>query len=144
MNKTIINLICSALFAMTLASPACADSSLLIRDVKTSPREQYYADSLLIVPTIKLSITENFAAGFMTPLLPFEYVTNVTQAEKSEGTLHSLVKSVDILNSTPGIEFTQSVIDDFARIIGFLLNPIILFTMYMLYATFKKREPVKN
>ncbi|MBX4189686.1 hypothetical protein KW791_00090 [Candidatus Parcubacteria bacterium] len=97
---------------------------MFMRETHDSPKEQYYADSLLTKPTTSHSAFNNFAAGLVTPNAMMGDVNDMF-SQKAEGKpLRDFVNSVEIMNQEPDIGWGQASANYLSNMIGYGLNPL--------------------
>src|SRR5580700_3335878 len=97
---------------------------MLTRREEVSPKEQYYADSLLTKPTTGHSVFTNLAVGVATPIVALNMLDG-DFAKKPEGkAVLNFMDSVRLENATPGMGTAQKITGEISNMIGFGLNPI--------------------
>lgn len=96
---------------------------MLTRSSNISPQQEYYADSLLTMPTASQTVFHNLAMGVATPVVALNML-NGQMAKKPEGkAMLSAFNSIRLENETPGMSTGQWLAGEGANMLGFGLNP---------------------
>lgn len=96
---------------------------MLTRSNQVSPQQEYYADSLLTMPSMGKSVFDNLVMGVATPIVALNMLDKEF-AKKPEGQAAlSAFNSVRLANETPGMGWPQWLADEGANMLGFGLNP---------------------
>jgi hypothetical protein len=96
---------------------------MLTRNNQVAPQQEYYADSLLTMPSTTRSVYDNLVMGFATPVIALNMLDKQF-AQKPEG--QAVVGSYNALqleNETPGMGWAQHYANEGANMLGFGLNP---------------------
>lgn len=97
---------------------------MLTRSPVVSPKEEYYADSLLTVPSTAHTAFNNFAAGAATPAIMANDIANTLSGQPQGRALHEALAAIEMENQTPGISWEQRATNYVASLIGYGVNPI--------------------
>lgn len=96
---------------------------MLTRSNQVAPQQEYYADSLLTMPSVGKSVFDNLVMGVATPVVALNMLDKEF-AKKPEGQAAiSAFNSVRLANETPGMGWPQWLADEGANMLGFGLNP---------------------
>lgn len=96
---------------------------MITRSNQVSPQQEYYADSLLTMPSTGKSVFDNLVMGVATPVVALNMLDKQF-AKKPEGQAAlSAFNSVRLANETPGMGWPQWLADEGANMLGFGLNP---------------------
>src|SRR5580693_369583 len=97
---------------------------MLTRREEVSPKEQYYADSLLTKPTTAHSVFTNLAVGVATPIVALNMLDSDFSKKPEGKAVLNFMDSVRLENATPGMGTAQKITGEISNMIGFGLNPI--------------------
>lgn len=96
---------------------------MLNRTNKLAPQQEYYADSLLQLPTASDTVFHNLTMGVATPIVALNMLDGQF-AKKPEGqAILSAFNSIKLENETPGMSWSQWLAGEGANMLGFGLNP---------------------
>lgn len=97
---------------------------MLTRSNQVASQDEYYADSLLKMPTLSDTVFHNLALGIATPVVALNMLDK-DFAKKPDG--HAILNafnSTQLENDTPGMSTSQWLLGEGANMLGFGLNPV--------------------
>lgn len=96
---------------------------MLRRRNDVAPQQEYYADSLLTLPTASQSVFHNLALGIATPIVALNMMDK-DFAKKPDGqAILGAMNAIKLENETPGMSWSQWLAGEGANMLGFALNP---------------------
>lgn len=96
---------------------------MLTRSNRVAPQQEYYADSLLKMPTTSDTVFHNLAAGIATPVVALNMLDSQFSKKPEGQAILSSLNSIKLENETPGMTTSQWLLGEGANMLGFGLNP---------------------
>ena len=96
---------------------------MLLRNKNIGSQDEYYSNSLHIVPSFSSSVFDNLAAGFATPVIASSMMDSQLAQKPTGQAMQGILGQIRLEQETPGMGWTQWLADEGANMIGMGLNP---------------------
>lgn len=100
---------------------------MLTRSNQVAPQQEYYADSLLTLPTASQSVFHNLSLGFATPIVALNMLDKDFAKKPENQAMLASLNAIKLENETPGMSWKQWLAGEGSNMLGFGLNPVTWF-----------------